>query len=458
LTGAAAADDNPLALRHVRHLHLDEDAMSPIAVDPPVETKPFPLARPREILDYASPPEPAPPPARLVSLDAYRGLVMALMVSAGLRIGDVVHNFQTMPGLAARQTRLWDRLAYQTDHSPWAGCSLWDLIQPSFMFLVGAALAFSVASRRAKGQDFARQLLHAIIRSLVLVLLAVVLTSNWSARPDWIFTNVLAQIGLGYTFLFLLAWQKPRWQLTAFFTILVLYWAAFALYSKPSAELDLAKVHLPANWDRLSGFASHWEKNTNAAARFDQWFLNLFPQASGKPFDFNHGGYQTLNFIPSLATMLLGLMAGGLVRSRLSWSQKFLVMLALGVVGLYVGWRLGEWGVCPVVKRIWTPSWVIFSGGWAFLTLAFLYLIIDVVKLRLWAMPLVVVGMNSIAVYCISMLLKPWFRENMKRYFTADVFNLAGKAYAPMLDAGFFLLFCWLVCWWMYRQKLFVKI
>ena len=439
--------------------------MSTIVVEPPIEIEEKPRLRRQEVLEYATVQKPAPPPTRLVSLDAYRGLVMVLMVSAGLRIGDVVHNFQTTPGLAHLQTHLWNVLTEQTDHTPWVGCSLWDLIQPSFMFMVGAAVAFSIASRRAKGQTFGWQLFHAIVRSIALVLLAVVLTSNWSQKPEWIFTNVLAQIGLGYTFLFLLAWAKPQWQIAAILAILVLYWCAFALYPKPATDLDLAKVNLPANWERLSGFASHWEKNTNFAARFDQWFLNLFPQANGKPFDFNHGGYQTLNFIPSLGTMLLGLLAGQLVRSRFTTSRKFMIMVAAGVAGIYIGWRLGELGICPVVKRIWTPSWVIFSGGCAFATLAVFYLIIDVAKLRVWAKPLVWVGMNSIAIYCISMLLKPWFRENMKRYFGPDVFNVAGhyfgaagKAYWPMLDAGFFLLFCWLAAWWMHRQKVFVKI
>jgi heparan-alpha-glucosaminide N-acetyltransferase len=433
--------------------------MSSIAVEPPVESQVLPKARRERVVEYATVEKITPPTQqRLVSMDAYRGLVMVLMVSAGLRIGDVVHNFQTLPGMATHETKLWDRLAYQTDHSPWVGCSLWDLIQPSFMFMVGAALAFSVASRRGKGQAFGRQFFHSIVRSVVLVLLAVVLTSNWSRKPEWIYTNVLAQIGLGYTFLFLLAWTKPRWQIVAVLAILLAYWGAFALYPKPPADLDLVKVNLPSNWQRLQGFASHWEKNTNFAARFDQWFLNLFPQANGKPFDFNHGGYQTLNFIPSLATMLLGLLAGGLVRSRLSSLQKILIMLAAGAAGLVIGWKLGELGICPVVKRIWTPSWVIFSGGWAFLTLAVFYLIIDVAKLRLWAMPLVWVGMNSIAIYCMAQLLGPWFRESMHRYFGSNVFSLAGNAYEPMLRSGFFLLFCWLAAWWMHRQKVFVKI
>src|SRR5687768_17049190 len=280
--------------------------------------------------DTSSRPEPAPTPApdtpssplplaaateRLVSLEAYRGLVMVLMVSAGLRITQVVRTFDQTPELQHRKTWLWERLAFHTDHVPWVGCSLWDLIQPSFMFMVGAALPFSIASRRAKGQPFWRMLLHAIVRSAVLVLLGVFLMSSGAPRTDWTFVNVLTQIGLGYTFLFLLAWTKPKWQLAAALGILLLYWAAFALYPKPPADLDLAKVNLPANWQRLEGFASHWEKNTNLGARFDAWLLNLFPPAKGQPFTFNDGGYVTLNFIPSLATMIFGLLAGGLVRT-----------------------------------------------------------------------------------------------------------------------------------------------
>ena len=114
--------------------------------------------------------EPAQPPLkRLVSLDAYRGLVMVLMVSAGLNIPAVVRNFERS-GTSFNKS-LWQRLAYQTDHTVWVGCSLWDLIQPSFMFMVGAALAFSIASRGAKGQSFWRMFGHAVVRSVVLVAL-----------------------------------------------------------------------------------------------------------------------------------------------------------------------------------------------------------------------------------------------------------------------------------------------
>jgi heparan-alpha-glucosaminide N-acetyltransferase len=422
---------------------------------------------------YATPAPLAPlpqstvPPVvsqRLVSLDAFRGLVMVLMVSAGLYIPRVVENLhRENPGQA---TPVWNMLAFQTDHTQWIGCSLWDLIQPAFMFMVGAAVAFSIGNRRGRGQSFGWMLFHAVIRSVVLVLLAVFFSSRGvgpHSHTNWLFTNVLAQIGLGYRFLFLLGWVRPRWQIAAAVAILVHYWGAFAAYPKPAAEIsdaELKRINLPrAEWERLHGFELHWAKSHNLAAAFDRWFLNRFHRADEKPFTDEEGGYQTLNFVPSLATMIFGLLAGGLLRGAWSQRAKFGILVAAGVGGLAVGWLLGRLGICPVVKRIWTPSWAIFSTGWALLALAAFYLVIDIWRLRAWSLPLVVVGMNSIAIYCISMTLKPWFRESvMKRHFGQNVFEIAGKAYTPMLEAGLFLLFCWLVAWWLYRQKAFLKI
>ena len=215
---------------------------------------------------------------------------MVLMVSAGLRVGPVVENMDhAPPPWRGLHTPFWDLLAFHTDHAAWAGCSLWDLIQPSFMFLVGTALAFSLAGRRAEGQSFRRMLLHAVWRAVVLVLLSLLLASNWSDRTNWTFTNVLAQIGLGYPLLFLVARLRPRWQFAVAVAVLAGYWGAFALYPRPPANLDLASVHLPADWHRLQGFASHWEKNTNLAARADLWLLNRFPRPAGKPYVVRRG-------------------------------------------------------------------------------------------------------------------------------------------------------------------------
>jgi predicted acyltransferase len=245
-------------------------------------------------------------PSRLLSLDAYRGFAMLLMASDGLEIPRVAQAFPN--------SRLWQFLAYQTEHVDWVGCSVWDLIQPSFTFMVGVAMPFSLASRAARGQSFGRMLYHAIVRSLLLTFLGVFLRSVGRSQTYFTFEDVLSQIGLGYTFLFLLAWTRPRTQALAAIGILVAYWAAFALTPLPDSGFDYAKVGVPPDWQHLGGFAAHWDKNTNLAHYFDTWFLNLFPRE--KPFAYNGGGYVTLSFIPSLVTMIFGLLAGGWLRPR----------------------------------------------------------------------------------------------------------------------------------------------
>ena len=176
------------------------------------------------------------------------------------------------------------------------------------------------------------------------------------------------------------------------------------------------------------------------------------------PFEYNEGGYTTLNFVPSLATMIFGLLAGELVRGKMRTASKIGVMLAAAVAGWAAGWALDRLGICPMVKRIWTPSWTLFSTGWAFAILAAFYVVVDVVRLRAWTLPLVVVGMNSIAVYCMSMMLKPWVRESFKRHAGPNGYNVFGAVWAPMVEASVFLLFVWAVAWWMYRKKVFVRI
>src|ERR1044071_2227166 len=159
---------------------------------------------------------------RLVSMDAYRGFVMLLMASEGLGIGEVA---KKLPN-----SRLWQFLHYQTDHVQWVGCALWDLIQPSFMFLVGVAMPFSLAKRQAQGQSYGQMFRHALLRSLLLVAFGIFLRSMHRKQTYFTFEDVLTQIGLGYTFLFLL-WNRPwKIQAAAAAGILVVYWLANVLY------------------------------------------------------------------------------------------------------------------------------------------------------------------------------------------------------------------------------------
>lgn len=385
-------------------------------------------------------------PTRLQSLDAFRGAIMLLMASSGLAFSQVARNFP--------DNSFWQFLGRQTDHVPWTGCVLWDLIQPAFMFMVGVALPWSIANRRARGEAFSKMFLHALWRSLLLVSLAVFLTSAWSKRTEWIFTNVLAQIGLGYPFLFLIAFARPRLQWTAAFLILGLYWLAFALYPLPPAHFPWQSVGVPPDWPHLAGFAAHWEKNANFASTFDQWFLNLFPRET--PFVFNRGGYQTLNFIPSLVTMIFGLLAGQFLRRDLPVTQKLKVLLLAGLAGVGLGLLLSP--LCPIIKRLWTPSWAIFSAGWVTLILAAFIAIIDWQRYSKWAFPLIVAGLNPITLYVLWQLSGTFIQDNFKRHFGAHIFSSFGSVYEPVAQRAAVLLILWMVLFWMYRRKIFVRI
>lgn len=388
-------------------------------------------------------------PKRLASMDAYRGFVMFLMMAEVLRLSEVAKAFP--------ESGFWKLLAFHTSHVEWVGCSLHDLIQPSFSFLVGTALAYSLAARAARGQSVGRMALHTLWRSLLLVLLGVFLRSLGAEQTNWIFTDTLSQIGLGYPFLFLLGFASQRVRWGALGLIMVGYWAAWALYPLPAPGFDPASVGVPAEWTHdATGLAAHWNKNRNLGQAFDLWFLNLFSRA--EPFLFNRGGYLTLSFIPTLGTMLLGLIAGAWLRSETDPKRIVRKLCMAGVVGLVLGLALHALGVCPLVKRIWSPTWVLFSGGWCFLLLAAFYAAIDWRGRAGWAFPLIVIGMNSIAAYCIAHLWEEFIVSNFKTHLGQGVFLSAGETWAPLLQGAVVLFVYWLILWWMYRRRLFLKI
>ncbi len=389
-------------------------------------------------------------PARLISMDAYRGFVMLLMMAEVLNIGRVAGAFP--------ESGFWKFLAFHTDHVHWVGCSLHDLIQPSFSFLVGVALPYSLASRMAKGQSIAAMAGHAIWRSFILIFLGIFLRSAGN-RPflNFVFDDTLTQIGLGYTFLFLIGFRSVKFQWCALTGILLGYWLAWALYPLPGTDFDYANVNVPADWPHhATGFAAHWNKNSNLGWAFDSWFMNLFPRV--KPFVAHGGGYLTLSFIPTLGTMILGLIAGGWMRGDLSAKQKVQRLLIAGVLGIIAGLLLHALGICPIVKRIWTPSWTLFSGGLCFLLLAAFYAVVDVWGFKKCAFPLTVIGMNSIAIYCLTHWITGFIVNSLQTCFGHGWPNMFGATFEPITTGAAVLFVYWLILFWMYRRKIFLRV
>ena len=386
---------------------------------------------------------------RLDSLDAFRGTVMLLMLAEAMRLPLVASAFPN--------SAFWRLIAFNTEHVEWQGCSLHDLIQPGFSFLVGAALPFSIASRKMKGQAFGPMLAHAARRALILIFLGIFLRSLWSRQTYFTFEDTLTQIGLGYVFLFLLGFARVRTQVLTLVVILIGFWTAFALYPAPGPQFDYPRVGVLQNWPHnYAGFLSHWNKNSNLSWAFDVWFLNLFPRE--QPFVFNEGGWSTLSFIPTLGTMILGLLAGEWLKGNGSKEQKLRGLVIAGTALLLLG-LLCQWaGICPIVKRVWTSSYTLYSGGWVMLIMAGFYALIEWQRWRRWAFPLVVVGMNSIAVYVMSWTMTGFFGDALDRHFGRAISAMAGPTFQPVLHGFAVMLIFWLILFWMYRRRIFLRI
>jgi heparan-alpha-glucosaminide N-acetyltransferase len=374
---------------------------------------------------------------------------MLLMMGEVLHFADIARAY---PG-----SSFWHFLAWNQTHVEWSGMSLHDTIQPGFTFLAGAALPYSIRSRQRKGQSLRRMLFHTLWRSLVLITFGIFLRSIQGPITYFTLEDTLTQIGLGYTFAFLLGFVAPRWQWTAVGAILFAYWLAWALYPAPGPGFNWAAVGVPEDWHRhlLTGFSAHWNKNSNLGHAFDVWFLNLFPRTS--PFAYNSGGYLTLSFIPTLGTMVLGLIGGRwFVESAPKIPLRKFVIVGLGLIAL--GLLFHFTGICPIVKRIWTPSWTLFSGGVCFLFLSAFSWLIEVRGWRRIAFPLVVVGMNSIAAYLMAHICEDFIQSSFRIHLGMRVLNAFGTALEPLFLGALTLITYWLILYWMYRKRIFLRI
>jgi predicted acyltransferase len=378
----------------------------------------------------------APAAERLVSLDAYRGFVMLAMVSAGLGMGH----------LLADPT--WGWLADQFSHRAWEGCTFWDLIQPSFMFIVGVAMPFSFARRRQQGESWGGQFAHVLRRALLLVLVGVFLDSFGRSGVTVQFIRVLQQIAIGYVIAFFVLELRPLGQAAVAAGLLAAHTAAFALYGYfagvPAWGRD---VNLGYQVDVfLHTHLMAWANGLHQALFHTDTSLSLWPPSSG--------GYAVLNALSAAATIVLGVLCGELMRGDRKPAVRLAVLLAAGLGLLAAGAALSP--AVPMVKRIWTSSFGLWAAGWTFLMILGFYLVIDVLRLRRWAFPLVVVGMNSIAIYVAAGTLKGPVQAALKPFTSPYLSSL--PAAGPVVLAVLTSAVLWLFCYWLYRQRIFFRL
>ncbi len=362
-----------------------------------------------------------PPRAeRLVSLDALRGFDM-FWITGGTSIlfglGKVI------------QCPFFDKFLEQFDHVPWQGLHLYDLIWPLFMFIMGAAIPLGVAKRRARGESDRTLLLHAVWRAIVMFCLGTVTQGNlllvdWSQfRPCY---SVLHGLAAGYLVATLVVLKlKPKWHAATIAALLLAYWAMVMLIPVPGvgAGVLTPRGNLPTYVDQLILGPLHYGKNT--------WFLS----------------YPVFG-----ASVLLGVLAGQMLMSGLAPMNKVYRLLAAGAVSLTGGlvWSLSF----PVIKLMWTSSYVLISGGVSFMALALFYWIIDVLGYKRWAFVFIVIGMNSIAVYVATEIFD--FRV-VGNIFVGNLLPLIGR-WGEFVQASAAFAVVWLILYWMYRKREFIRV
>ena len=349
---------------------------------------------------------------RLISLDAYRGFIMLLLVSEGFGFG------------VLKDHSGWAWLAAQADHAAWEGCTFWDLIQPAFTFMVGVAMPFALARRIGQGATFFGLFKHVLRRAFLLILLSNIY-SNWGSRSGLRlqFINVLCQIAFGYVLCFVITRIPFRWQVTTAAGLLAGYWGLFAIFPGPLGP---------------------WSKSGNIGALIDLKLLG-----------YNYSGYYTtINFIGNAVTILFGCWTGALLRANRTHAYKLKVLAASAAVGFAAGLALRPFN--PMVKRLWTDSFTFFSAGWVILMLMAFYWVIEVRQLKRWCFPFLVLGMNSIFIYSLGQIgIKGWLNRGLQNF--TNNFKIFGD-FGAIPQQLLVLSLLWFLCYWLYRKNIFFKI
>lgn len=364
---------------------------------------------------------------RLLSLDVFRGITIALMILVN------------SPG---------NQTAYAClNHSIWNGCTLADLVFPFFIFIVGVSLVFSLGKQLAEGVPLNEIIIKVAKRTFIIFLLGLFLNAfprHFDFESLRIF-GVLQRIAICYFLAALLfLTTRIRTQALIALALLICYWLIMTYIPVPGFGADILTPagNLAAYLDRLVFSSAH-----------------LY----GKVFD----PEGILSTMPALATTLLGNLTGAWLCSKSNKHVKLMGMLIAGLVSCSIGWIWGYY--FPINKALWTSSYVLWTGGLALLLLALCYGLIEIQNWRRWSTPFIIFGTNAIAAYFLHIFFLKiqaiihvqridGSPGNLRIYITEHLFGWASLPTASLLYALSYTLFWLLILWVLYRNKIFIKI
>jgi predicted acyltransferase len=287
---------------------------------------------------------------------------------------------------------------------------------------------------------------------LLLAVAAWWVYANLERLGNYVFGHIFVIMAMCAPLALWAAGRRRPTQLAACVLILIGYWAFFALFPLPPAGFNPASVGVSSTDEWLTGFFAHWNKNANAAFHFDLWFLNQLPRT--EPYAFHGLGLQTLTFIPESVTMILGVIAGQVLLESPTRAAERRSLLGSGVASVALGIVAG--GVaCPIVKSIWTPSWVLLSGGLALLTLGALREACHTESPARLLWPVVALGSNAVLLYVLASAYRWRIVEGWHTVLPPDIFQ---STRGSLHDALFVLLVLWIIALALSRMKVFVKL
>lgn len=370
---------------------------------------------------------------RLMSLDALRGFDMFWIIGGGAL-------FEALAKLTNLSFLNW--WAEQLQHVHWEGFNFEDLIFAMFLFIAGVSIPFSINNRLKQGQSRAQIYKHAFTRLILLIVLGFLL-ANWGIQSfdfeNYRYTHVLMRIGIGCFFATVIYLNtKIKGQIIWVVGLLLGYWAMMMLIPVPGHG---AGVLTPEG-----NFAGYIDR-LFLPGKFFQWYFPDYLDPEG-----------LLGHISGIAMGLLGILTGQFLMKEdknLNGLKKALYIGAAGILFLGVGlvWDLAF----PIIKKIWTSSFVVFAAGWSLILLSIFYLIIDVWKLKKWSFFLVVIGSNSIFIYvCQSGVID--LRKMSEFFFNGFVKYPSDTSAQAVLASIAYLLVSWLFLYFMYKRKLFFKV
>ncbi len=360
------------------------------------------------------------PEGRLLSLDFFRGLTMFLL------IGEWTHLYSILNKPELKGT-IWGFIGTQFHHHPWNGLHFWDLVQPFFMFIVGVAIPLSIAKRLAKGQTWTAIRRHAFQRAFLLLLFGWALYCIGPGRITFRFQNVLAQLSFTYLVAFLLARRSVYTQLGVSFAFLIVTEILYRTFPVPGFNQPFVPDH-----------------------NFGAWVDMLI---SG---ELSHGHWVSFNAVPTAAHTIWGVLAGLLLMSEKEPKDKIRILVVAGLIGLALGYALNP--ITPIIKRIATSSFVIVTGGWCLLALAFSYWLIDVKKISKWSRFFAIVGMNPLFIYLFAHTGGAEWLHGIVKPFGVGFFSWISPTFAQIVIGLTVWGMMWYMTYWLYRRKIFIKL